>query len=372
MNIDFFDLIRFFASFQLTLVCVVILFNKSRRKHQKILGFFLFSQAAYIIIGIFSRFDNYFKNEDLRYIFYILYSFTYLIGPSLYIYIKYVIDKDFKIQLKHITHVLLFILFLVVNPLFLHIPGIELIFFNENINPDSYTLAAIALFHVQILGYLIFSVFIVEKYIHNNKVINSLTEAGKNRLNWVRFLLYSFLLLWLIESLIYFTYTYYYIFLCHIKIILAFLQFIVANLIVFQGLKKPQIFYDDPAKLKYYKNIIKEEDKETYLNKLLQFMKDETPYLDPQISLSDVASKLDISTNLLSQLLNTILKKSFYDFINSYRIEAAKKLLSSKSEQQKTVLEIIYEVGFSSKSVFNNAFKKHTGLTPTEFRKRNK
>jgi AraC-like DNA-binding protein len=146
------------------------------------------------------------------------------------------------------------------------------------------------------------------------------------------------------------------------------LQFITANLIVFQGLKTPQLFDDNADKPKYYKNIIKVEDKELYLNRLLQYMKDETPYLNPQISLNDIASKLSITTNLLSQLLNTSLKMSFYDFINSFRIEEAKKLLLSYNPKQKTILEILYEVGFSSKSAFNIAFKKHTGVTPTVFR----
>jgi len=55
--------------------------------------------------------------------------------------------------------------------------------------------------------------------------------------------------------------------------------------------------------------------------------------------------------------------------VNSYRIEEAKKFFSDPVNRKKTVLEILYEVGFNSKSVFNNAFKKHTGITPTQFRK---
>jgi len=100
-------------------------------------------------------------------------------------------------------------------------------------------------------------------------------------------------------------------------------------------------------------------------------METESPYLNPELSLNSMAGKLNISPHQLSQLLNTVLNISFYDYINSYRVEAAKKLLLSFNSQQKTILEIVYEVGFSSKSVFNNAFKKHTGVTPTEFRNHN-
>ena len=62
-------------------------------------------------------------------------------------------------------------------------------------------------------------------------------------------------------------------------------------------------------------------------------------------------------------------EKNFYDLINTHRVEEAKKRLID-SNNTKTILEILYEVGFNSKSVFNSAFKKNTGFTPTEFRKK--
>ena len=58
---------------------------------------------------------------------------------------------------------------------------------------------------------------------------------------------------------------------------------------------------------------------------------------------------------------------NFYDFISKYRIEEAKKIFTEKSD--KTVLEVLYEVGFNSKSSFNTTFKKFTGITPTQFKK---
>lgn len=65
------------------------------------------------------------------------------------------------------------------------------------------------------------------------------------------------------------------------------------------------------------------------------------------------------------------LNKHFFDFVNEYRIEKAKELLTHPERKEYTVLEILYEVGFNSKSSFNTAFKKRTGLTPTEYRRKN-
>lgn len=70
----------------------------------------------------------------------------------------------------------------------------------------------------------------------------------------------------------------------------------------------------------------------------------------------------------LSVLINQNLNQHFYDFINSYRIENAMQILKDTSKNKVTILEILYEIGFNTKSSFNTAFKKHTGNTPTEFR----
>ncbi len=67
--------------------------------------------------------------------------------------------------------------------------------------------------------------------------------------------------------------------------------------------------------------------------------------------------------------INEYLNKSFFDFINSYRIEEAKHYLLNSSKDFSTILEVSYEVGFNSEATFNHAFKKHTGMNPTEFKR---
>jgi AraC-like DNA-binding protein len=62
--------------------------------------------------------------------------------------------------------------------------------------------------------------------------------------------------------------------------------------------------------------------------------------------------------------------QNFYDFINRHRIDEASRLLTNPADEKITILEVLYEVGFNSKSSFNTLFKKYTGLTPTEFRKK--
>jgi len=96
----------------------------------------------------------------------------------------------------------------------------------------------------------------------------------------------------------------------------------------------------------------------------------EKSYLDPLITLNDLAKQCKIPVHYLSQILNEELHMNFYNYINLHRIEDAKQLLSNPKNKDMTILEVLYAMGFNSKSVFNTAFKKHVKISPSEYKKR--
>ena len=99
-------------------------------------------------------------------------------------------------------------------------------------------------------------------------------------------------------------------------------------------------------------------------------MQTHKPYLEPELTLDQLASQLSLKPRLLSQAINEIRQQTFFDFINHFRIDEATRLLTNPKDKKITVLEVLYKVGFNSKSSFNTLFKKYTGLTPTEFRQK--
>jgi AraC-like DNA-binding protein len=103
--------------------------------------------------------------------------------------------------------------------------------------------------------------------------------------------------------------------------------------------------------------------------KLSDYMEEKKPYLEHNITIDELSQKMSIPTKTLSLLLNRHFGKNFFEYINSYRVEAAKQMLSSKNA--KSIVDIMYESGFSSKSSFNDCFKRIVGVTPREYRKRN-
>ena len=107
-------------------------------------------------------------------------------------------------------------------------------------------------------------------------------------------------------------------------------------------------------------------DAQNEIDKLYAHMDKAEPYLDPSLTVSGLAAQIGSTPRELSELINQSLGVSFFDFVNGYRIDRAKKMLAS---EEMTVLEILYAVGFNSKSSFNTAFRKHEDLTPSEYRR---
>src|SRR5690606_23818040 len=118
------------------------------------------------------------------------------------------------------------------------------------------------------------------------------------------------------------------------------------------------------------KNLLLSKEEVNNLDTFLStFMNEKKPFLEFNLTLSDLASKVQIKERHLSQFINTFYQTSFQDYINGFRIAEAKKLIEENKNSGKTILEIVYESGFNSKSAFNFAFKKHTKTTPTLYKK---
>ena len=123
------------------------------------------------------------------------------------------------------------------------------------------------------------------------------------------------------------------------------------------------------ANVKYERSTLKKEEAEIYYKKLLHLMETEKPYLQNDLKIQHVAGLLKISTHHLSQIINEIGGQNYTDFINTFRIREAERLLSDPANNEK-ILSIAFDVGYSNKATFNTAFKKITGLSPSDYRKR--
>ena len=130
---------------------------------------------------------------------------------------------------------------------------------------------------------------------------------------------------------------------------------------------------DDPdleITKKYEKSGLKRAEADNYFIALEKYMREEKPYLDPEMTISDLSIKLGIQRHYLTQIINERLQKNFFMYVNEYRVREAKKMMDDEKLKDYTLLRIAYESGFNSKSGFNTIFKRLTGYTPSEYKKK--
>ncbi len=109
------------------------------------------------------------------------------------------------------------------------------------------------------------------------------------------------------------------------------------------------------------------QELESQKEKLEQYVRDEKPFLKPDLSLQELATALGTNTSVLSRLINQGFDQNFNDFINAYRVEVFKEKLLEPGKQHLTLLAIALDCGFNSKATFNRAFRKVTGQSPSEY-----
>jgi AraC-like DNA-binding protein len=131
---------------------------------------------------------------------------------------------------------------------------------------------------------------------------------------------------------------------------------------------QPQFFLQIPG-MKYEKSSLSEEEKSAIHQKILSEMEEQRYYARNLASLKDLAQTIKETPHHVSQVINEVMGKGFFELLAWYRVEEAKRIISQDREGKLTVEDIAEQVGYNSKSSFNTVFKKLSGQTPSEFRR---
>ncbi|MEM5516950.1 helix-turn-helix domain-containing protein [Henriciella sp. AS95] len=150
-----------------------------------------------------------------------------------------------------------------------------------------------------------------------------------------------------------------------LQVIGASVALSVMSWIALKSLMQPELFRDVDRRL--LRSPDAASNGQADAARLKRHMDTEQPYLDPELTLSGLAEQVALTPRELSELLNQSLGLHFFDFVNMYRVEHAKAELLATPKQ--SVLTVLYASGFNSKSSFNTAFRKHVGMTPSEYRR---
>jgi AraC-like DNA-binding protein len=327
-----------------------------------------------------------------------------LFAPLIYLFIKKLTAKRPKFKLSDCIHFVPFLVTLIyLLPYFVksRVEKIGYLTDFELARKDDFgVLGQITLF--LILLYLVLS--LLELRIYRHKIVNTFSEVEQIRLQWLRQFIYAVLSILFLAAVAFYAQKW------ELPVLTAIYKyhihyFGVVFLIYWVGYKtlsQPRIFMDKPvAKFqdvpiipeskptlvsqtddkeqamaipvvnsvnqKYQKSVLKPEDSQLYLHQLLEFMEQEKPYRQSNITIQELANSIQIPKHHLSQVINDRLGKNFYDFINQYRVAEAQLLLVDPKYRHFTNLAVAEEAGFNSKATFNAVFKKQTGQTPSEY-----
>lgn len=365
------------------LIFALLLFSRYRQQ-KNISDLFLFfillitcyRETTYTI-GFMGWYDT-FENTKINYF---LIPMEIAIAPLIFFYVKSITTSNFVFLKKYWWHFVPAILLIIYR---LSIYGYDLFQpgFNEMQNgvlketlDETFVMPIVEVFSTgQMLLYLAFS---FQLFILYRKKINEyFSNTYQLELNWIFSFLIVFSLLFVygtVQSLISSMIT---------KLNYMqqwWLMFFTSLAIIYIGIKG---YFTDTTRLKKLAfnfsgqnpGIPQPEQKQEFksipsddLQAVRNLMEIEKAYLDPELNLSDLAKQANMTRGQLSEIINTGFQKNFNDFVNGYRIEAFKNMLSEDKHKDLSLLGIAFDCGFNSKATFNRVFKKLTQLSPTEY-----
>jgi len=322
-------------------------------------------------------------------------SFQFLIGPFLYLYVR-----SFKERItwrKAWPHLVLFLVILI-SAIQTYISWIKrypsIGKMPREALLDPYTYIRVAMRNVQTIIYY----FLARKELrsYQRSIQHLYSETSRINLNWVKWLLNGFLLIiimLIIVAVLIFIYPDQ--FNLMVLIVAAILTPYI-YLVTFKGIGQPTIWQGVPGGDRG--KIEKEMDQAERIrsartnkidpdagvkglpqaksseiaSQIILLMEKEKLFEKPELTLQMLADKLGIPSYQTSQAINDGLKRNFFELVNGYRVEEAKRLLVDPKNDNYTILSVGFEAGFNSKTTFHTVFKKFTGVTPTEFKQQNK
>jgi AraC-like DNA-binding protein len=296
---------------------------------------------------------------------------------TLYLYARSLMYRDFRLRKEHAVHTLLF---WVVSAIFLveyYLQPVEvkLQILMERDHPGVLTspLLAVAI-HLVILGYLYATIRTINRFGVDIRQIFSSIE--NKQLAWLRTLLIGYSVVWTVSM--------FYCLSAHVfkgsagadwvVAIGAVTGFLFINYLLLHALRQPVIFSGLSAEeaglaaAGQDAEVAPPPDR-AFLDRLARHMAEARPYLQSNLTVEQLARQLETPPRELSRAINQGFGQNFFEFVSGYRVEEARRQLDDPSNTA-NILQIMYDSGFNSKSVFNTAFKKATGMTPSQYRVR--
>ena len=355
MIINWINLFQAFLATQAGLFSFFLLSRRHQSKHyQAPLAGFLLCLAIHMGVNFAQDTGLYSGKLDIGS------GLGFLYGPFIYLYTISLVERQAVILQRQWIHFLPAAI--IITTTLLHI-----------LVPKEMLAGGVA---SSLAAYLIFSLKLVKE--HETKLLQDpLSEQGET-LDWLKHLLVFIMLIGGLDMIhsVFQSHSHPWTPFLYGSLVLSLLVFVIY--IVFKALQHPYLFKEAPG-LEVEMTESPPEPKTGQIEKISehrmnmeiieQFMRANPLATDPDLSLDGFAERVNMSQRKVSEAINTLQNQSYSDYINDWRIQEACRLLENSAHNHKTILEILYEVGFSAKSNFYTGFKKKVGTTPVAYRR---
>ena len=370
MKVGIIEIIDFIIVFQLLAFSIFLFVRLPRKLSNYLLGAQLVSQSAGIFAGFCYAQSEFFLNNT-PWLLFAGYPFLFLWGPTFYLYVKSAAFSNFKLSPKQLVHFIPFLVILIYLAItFFPLTAEEKKFLlGHNTSYLLFRFYPLVDFFIrtQVLFYIILSLSVLSSL--KKEIKDRFSSISETNYSWIKFIVYGFTAAYILSAPLIIWADIFKTDRYLIAFESIFIYTVYFNFIFFKAWYQPDIFSISEDSVKYKASKLTKEEAAVWIKKIEEFISNRKPYLNPNLTINQLAEDIQMQSRVLSQIINVYYRQNFQDYINKLRIEESKKYLLDQ-EDRKTVLEILYGVGFNTKSSFNIAFKKTTGLTPTEFKKR--
>lgn len=296
-------------------------------------------------------------------------SFSYwLIGPLLYAYVLSVLYRQTRFRWHYSLHLLPAVLatFLTLSQYHFRPRAEQVELMRDMDFMWSWLMShAVTLWHLSVIGYGGYCLLLLWRYRRQLQQRYANVEVSERR--WLTWIILGFVLIASWQLGVHLTAEFMPANLANLTGVASnYINFLFVNSLVFISIRYTHLFSGLPERAPSTES---EPYKPEQIRRVGALMTERRPYLDSTVSLESLARQLSLPERTLSRILNQHFGKNFFEFINGYRVERAKQLLVDPDSKALTILEVMAESGFTSKSTFNAIFKKQVGQTPSQYRK---
>jgi AraC-like DNA-binding protein len=386
LTLDWIQLASLVGALQGVLLTGVLVAQRKNRTANRLLATLMAAFTIYLAstvyygAGLVRLFPHFFG---------VSYQMPWVFGPLVYLYAVAASDRSWRFQPKTLLHFVPVTINILATSPYYFMSGDEKLAMLERwvAGEVPVQLAMLDPFkYASGLGYSVATVLYLRR--HRRQVENSYSNTSRVNLLWLLGLTAAAAVIWLLATTLRIIDVGTRLRDDHISLAMAVLVYAIG----YFGLRQPEVFRYETGEFpiprlpeatppptpppdegerpltRYERSGLSDAEAARLKASLLAVMDTERPWSDSELTLADLAARLDSTPHKLSEVLNSQVGQTFHDFVNGYRVRDVQRRIKAGEARARKMLALAMDAGFASKSTFNQAFKKHTSQTPSDFR----